>query len=36
MIAATTNSWSFVVAVVIVAALVGAVAYWWMKTHDRS
>jgi ABC-type spermidine/putrescine transport system permease subunit II len=35
MIAATTNSWSFAIAVVVVAVLVGAVAYWWMKTHDR-
>jgi type II secretory pathway pseudopilin PulG len=34
--AASTDSWSFVVAVVIVAILAGAVAYRWMKTHHRS
>jgi hypothetical protein len=36
MVAATTDSWSFVIAVVIVAVLVGAISYWWMKTHSRS
>jgi hypothetical protein len=36
MIAALTGGWSFVIVVVIVAALVGVIAYRWMKTHDRS
>jgi hypothetical protein len=36
VIAATTDSWSFVIAVVVVALLVGVIAYRWMKTHDRS